>query len=87
MLILDIHCVFNSLNILISLRSFIADILIINEAGKAAKQATNMPGMITVTLLHMDHLTIRKARNSDWHMEWENNTGKLQLYTIQGQTE
>ena len=48
------------------------------ETEKAAKQATDMPGITTTRLFHTDYyLTIRRARNSKWQMEWENSTIKL----------
>ena len=54
-----------------------------NEEGdKAAKQATDMPGMTTTRLPHTDYyLIIRRAGNSKWQMEWENSASKL--YYIQ----
>ena len=36
------------------------------EAEKTVKQAMDMPGM-----------AIRRAKNSEWQKEWENNTRKL----------
>ena len=40
------------------------------EADRAAKQATNIPGMSTMKLPYTDYyLTIRRARNSEW--QWE----------------
>ena len=48
------------------------------EADKAAKQAIDIPGMTTTRLLHTDYyLTIRRAINSEWQRECENNTSKL----------
>ena len=48
------------------------------EADKAAKEAIYMPGMITTRLPYTDYYqTIRRARNSEWQREWENNTSKL----------
>ena len=56
----------------------------INEgADKAAKQAINMSEMNTTRLPHTDYyLTKKRARNSEWQREWENNTNKLQYRTL-----
>ena len=38
-----------------------------------------MPGMTTTRLPYTDYyLTIRKAKNSEWKMEWKNSNNKLQ---------
>ena len=48
------------------------------QADKAAKQAIEIPGMTTMRLPYSDYYqTIRRARNSEWQREWENNTSKL----------
>ena len=48
------------------------------KADKAAKQAIDIPGMTTTSLPYTDYYqTIRRARNSEWQREWENNTSKL----------
>ena len=49
-----------------------------NNRDKAAKEATDMPGVITTRLPYRDYYqTIRRARNSEWQREWENNTSNL----------
>ena len=48
------------------------------DADQAAKEATEMPGLVTTRLPYTDYyLTIRRARNSEWQREWENSTIKL----------
>ena len=48
------------------------------EADKASKQGIDMPEMTTTRLPHTDnYVTIRRARNSKWQREWENNNSKL----------
>ena len=50
------------------------------EADKAAKEATDMPGLITTRLPYTDYYqTIRRARNSEWQREWEDSTSKLKI--------
>ena len=45
---------------------------------KAAKQAMDIPEMITTRLPYIDYyLPIRRARNSKWQREWENGNNKL----------
>ena len=47
-------------------------------ADKAPKQVIDMSEMTTTRLPHTDYyLFIRRARNSEWQREWENNTSKL----------
>ena len=46
--------------------------------NKASKQAIDMLGMTKARLPYTDYiLTIRRARNSKWQREWENNTSKV----------
>ena len=48
------------------------------EADKSAKEATDMPGVISNRLPYTDYYqTIRRARNSKWQKEWENSNSKL----------
>ena len=48
---------------------------------KAAKQAIDIPGIITTRLPHTDYyLTIRRARNFEWQREWQNSTSKLHCF-------
>ena len=43
------------------------------EVDKAVEGAIDMPSMTTRRLPYTDYyLTIRRARNSVWEMEWEN---------------
>ena len=49
------------------------------EADKTAIQAIDITEMTTTRLPHIDYyLIMRRARNSKWQREWENNTSKLQ---------
>ena len=48
------------------------------KADRAAKQAIDMPEMTKRRQPYTDYyLTIRRARNSKWQREWENNSSKL----------
>ena len=45
---------------------------------EAAKEALDMPGVITTRLSYTDYyLAIRRSRNSKWKREWENSSSKL----------
>ena len=48
-----------------------------NEAGKAAKQAIDMPGITRRNPETNYSLTIRRARNSEFQRKWETGTSKL----------
>ena len=48
------------------------------EADKAAKQTIDLSWMTAIRLPHTDYyLILRRARNTEWQRECENNTSKL----------
>ena len=61
-----------------SSRTYRSGVKVNEKADKAAKQAIEIPGMTTMRLSYSDYYqTIRRARNSEWQRELENNTSKL----------